>query len=243
MTPAPNAEILGIRLSRGGFRRLIGAFWGINAALFLVNIALTVGWQPPLRTIAVQLDLNNEMSLATWYSSALLLLLGLGALACIPTGYQSKTRWSSLGWRVFAGLAILLSLSEVAGLHETAISSFEKYGADGFLKEHASWTLLFAPFILAAVVFMVTLFRREYASLPGAGRLVLVGVACWVGTVVLETLEYGFLYGSPVLAAVRAFEPTVEETLELAGATLILTGVLHLARWRSRRPAPEPGKA
>ncbi|MBI3947425.1 MAG: hypothetical protein HY321_15995 [Armatimonadetes bacterium] len=223
-----------IRVWRASVRRLLPLIWGINAFLLVTNLALAAGWRPPVNTIAHQLNMDNEICLAAWYASSLLLLVaGAAALQAGLSGQvRGSARRSRPGWWMVTGIALFLSADETATIHETIGNSYIKYVNATFLGAHVTWTELLAPFILGAALFLGIFLWRELRSTPRARAIFGVALGCWLGAVALETLA-AVLGAMPVLGI---FEPAVEETLENVGTTLMLTALLELGFRRSVKP-------
>src|SRR5690606_34326178 len=94
-------------------------------SLLLIHVALTVMHytHTELPWLLRQLfDVDEENNIPTWFSSFLLLLAAalLAVLACHK--HAQRDRWTRY-WYLLAGGFLLLSLDEMAGLHETLNSS------------------------------------------------------------------------------------------------------------------------
>ncbi|MBI3947063.1 MAG: hypothetical protein HY321_14150 [Armatimonadetes bacterium] len=223
---------LRIRAPQAAVRRLLAAAWGINAFLLVINLALAAGWRPRIHTIAVQLNMDNEVCVAAWYSSFLLMLVGAAAaLQLIVRGRGGEMpRASRIGWLMVAGLALFLSADEVSVIHETIGGSFATHVGGTLFGMRVVWTEVMAPFILGAALFLALFLWRELRGTPGARALVWVALGCWLGAVAMESATY-LLRGMPIIGV---FEPAVEETLENVGTTLLLTGFLQHALSRGK---------
>lgn len=198
------------------------AWWHLVLPINLILIAATAfssanPTDPSLPgKIAKQLDLNVELNLATWWSSATLLVIALLAYEMFST-VRDKTRFA---WLVLAGVFAILSLDEIGGFHE-------RIG-------EAGWGP-FLPFVAVAGVLivyaLVTLFRER--SMRRSTALIVLGFALLASIPVHEYLEFA-LDWSPSMLGVRA---ALEEGSELFGSFFALWGVIE---WRSRRASSQP---
>ena len=226
--------------------------WAIVAAdlLFVLVNAL------PLlqgRSAPALLSLDLELSVVTWYSSAKLATVGLLALCCSRRD-SVEGGLRRLVWPSLAALFFALAVDESASLHERLARFLmsSELGErlrirllDGDADKDAfAWPVLLAPVVVAVVFFLAhALYDRMRSNRQGLA-LGLAGVACYVGAVGLEGIAVYTspaieLWGAAELARYQRFM-LVEESLELAGTTLMLAALLcHLSLYRSgsRYPA------
>ncbi|NLC57281.1 MAG: hypothetical protein GX774_10625 [Armatimonadetes bacterium] len=230
------ADEFGGLVSRQQLRRFWIGLWAGNAFFLLTNLLLAAGWQPPLNTIARQLNLDTPASLGKWWLSAQLLLLSVVALYLYAAGQARTTgRLHRYGWPLFVALTSLMSADTVARMRQDVEGAFREALRSGQVAGvQVNWTYLFSPFILAAAVFLVRFAHRALGETPGARSLALAGIAAWAASIVLEVIECSLLFGKSVGLAVRAYEPTVEQMLEVGGTTLLLMAFVELG---FRRPA------
>ena len=139
-------------------------------------------------------------------------LLGLGAVAAYMAGLL-RIRGEHAAWFGFAALLLVMSMDEVAQLHEKT----EKYtGID--------WQTVYIPVFAAAA----WVWWRLVRATEGVSRALLVGgAAAWAFAQFLELVEYG-----DNDQRVELFEPMAitEEILEMAGSTMFLLAVVILLR-------------
>ncbi len=98
-------------------------------------------------------DLDDESSVGTWFSQALFLAISMGAALA---AYLSTVIAVRRLWQFIAIIGLLLSIDEVATLHEFVLQSLHNVffrDADPTTTNN-SW-LLVTPFILMAVVWFV----------------------------------------------------------------------------------------
>lgn len=164
-------------------------------------------------------NLDSEVSIATWYSAA---LLGAAAFWWLLVGVADRPRslavW--MWWPVLAWLA----LDERTAIHER----LERLSG-------IDWQLLYIPVMgLAAVAWWGVV--RRYRSQARVVALFLVGAAVWTVVLLLELVQnWG---GSPVQAAIYIPTMIIEEALEMVGSTVFLIAAIF-ALGRSVEKSPE----
>jgi len=196
-------------------RKLVRALSATVIGLLLVHVVLTVWhyrWREvpwPLRQL---FDVDEEENLPTWYSAAALLLTATFLLLLALRKRTQHDPWA----RYWLGLALafgLLSLDEIAGLHETFNSMFE-----------SSWGILGG--VVAAVFGLAYLrFLRDLPAFTRwrflAAGVLFVGGAVGVEMAtdwyddrdLLDTLSYNLW-------------TAVEEGLEMTGVVVFLHALL-----------------
>jgi len=166
-------------------------------------------------------DLDEEEGFGTWFSALLLLFVGrllLAAASSSRTASDGLRPW----WIVLAVGFHVLSIDEVAGMHEYVNSVLEE------ASENAVWTDValvgLGAVALAYLPFLVRVRRRSAVLFVVAGLLYVggaVGVERWTGSDV-NSLSYNMW---------TAFE----EGLEMAGAIAMIYAVLdHLRSEKGR---------
>jgi hypothetical protein len=167
-------------------------------------------------------DVNRERSVATWFSSFILLLcaLSVGIIASAMLAQRRPYR------RLWAGLALLflgMSIEEIAGIHESLsrpISAFVP--REGFL--YFGWTL--AGLVVVAVV--VVVYFRFWLHLDSRTRwLLALGAALYLGGAVGLEMVSGPIYTMHGVASLEyALINTFEELGEMLGAVVMLYAML-----------------
>ncbi|RNI21855.1 hypothetical protein [Rufibacter latericius] len=110
--------------------------WYYNSFTFVSREEFQVVFQKPTFLVLSQFNLASENVVATWYSSMLLLISGLGCLLCFISDTvsftQAKEKALSYGWLGLSFIFILLSVDEVGSFHETIGDSavFSVFGND-----------------------------------------------------------------------------------------------------------------
>ena len=171
--------------------------------------------------------LNAEYCLPAWYSS-LLLISAAGLLALATASAARNGERYLFHWAVLAIMFVGLSADEATGVHEVAIEPLrDGLSLSGIF--HFGWVIPGA--ILAGLAGLAYL--PFLLALPGRSRLVFFTAgALFVGGALGMEMVGGYLltqHGEQSLAYIAAF--TVEESLEILGATLFVTGLMgHLKR-------------
>jgi hypothetical protein len=165
---------------------------------------------PAVEWLVGLLSLSYEQNLPTWYASCLLF-----SCAVLLTVIVRRAPGDRLRWGLLAAIFYYMSLDETAELHEQLGGTFETGGLLYF-----DWVI---PAALAVAV--IGLFYLPFVLRlpePTRRRIVIAGVL-YVGGALLMELPLGYWTeraGSDNLT--YAVIDWVEESLELAGASLLL---------------------
>jgi len=151
------------------------------------------------------LDLREENTLATWFSSMVFLMTGL-AFLLLGWGSSPKFAISHLTRLVFKLAtigAVLLSADEVASIHETAGKWFQRFVSSFWVNAPPDekgyfWVVLFAPFLLVGFLAAAYVLRQLISNMPterdwqryAAYVALLVALLCLPGVFVFELLEW-----------------------------------------------------
>jgi hypothetical protein len=183
-------NVTGINIAVKHLHKVLYLFFTLNI-LFLLGTAFIytiyadqVNKRQMLRDETVgliidELNLGNENNLAAWYSSMLLLSVGLIAVVCYRVENLKIQRHKifATGWLVIATFFILLSFDELGSLHENAgqLTLFD-------VMDDRSWeSVVVIPGILV-IVFMIIFawlhLRKNYSTtfFMGLGTLLYVTV-------------------------------------------------------------------
>lgn len=208
-------------------RRLVATVLVLDL-LILLAYAADTALGHPVGVLESFFDLDREQNLPTWWSSAKLLAAGLvlGAAFLLRRGADGTRAWLLAAAAV---VAMGLSLDETALLHERLgiiVLPYDRREGTLFA-EGGAWMMLLVP---AAIVGPAVLWRlglRDYLrAAPVAAVRMGLGLALFVaGAAGVELLR-----GVSVGAWWHPLQVLLEEGLEFLGATLILWGVLDLAR-------------
>lgn len=231
---------LSIPLSANGLRALLYALIGAGVGMALLHLLIqATAERLPWGPLEAVFDLDEEISLPTWFSSTQLFAIGaVLALAALGNARRAVVP----NWVLVSGAAIfvLLSMDEGAMLHERFTAVARRLGFEWLLfgEGRGAWQL---PYALLALIAAAVAFRplvRIWRAFPTEARLATVGAAMIaMGAAGLELISYytvpepvGFWYELEVAA---------EEALEMTGASLILYAALRLAGGIAL-PAPAP---
>jgi hypothetical protein len=203
-----------------------GAYRAEVAQLGATQVA---AWKAVMRLF----DVNSEGNVPTWFSSMLLmgcaLVAGLLGVLVRRAGGRDARYWAGL-----AAVLSLLSLDEVAGLHERLGGPAAEVLGDatrGVL--HFAWV---APGVVLALVVGLAFARFVVGLSPGTRRLVVAAAAMYLtGVVALEAVG-GMVLEAQGDRAMYLLVTAAEEGLEMAGSVLLLYAAMCLVRLR-----PEPG--
>jgi len=189
-----------------------------------------------INRVLVQFHLGAENVVAAWYSSMLLLLVGLACTLAYALdqrqGGSAFDRILARGWLVLAGTFLLLSLDEIGSLHERVGMLVRLNGAS--LSPHATgpigWVYLLAIPIGAGAIFMLAFGWMRLRHAPAAFALLATGVLLYVSDPFLELIEKTLPPNGAGIYVERVLE---EGVAELGGTTCILCGVLLYASRRA----------
>ncbi len=159
------------------------------------------------------LNVDNEGSIATWYSSAALLfcsiLLAVIAMSKMKSGAQHVVYWIALSV-VFIGL----SVDETISIHEKVFDSLEH-----------SWII---PGVVVVFIFGL-LFLRFLLILPKKTRymFIIAGVVFVAGAIGFEyaAMEY-WKRGYSLRSMTYAVMSTAEEFLEMIGVVIFIYALI-----------------
>jgi len=187
------------------------------------------------------LDLREEQTSATWFSSTLFLITAMG-FALLGWGQSKQYNIHIIERYLFklASLALCaLSVDETASIHETIGIWFERQST--LLNDTAfeyisasttgfSWLLIFAPIFLLGLAILVILLYRLIKVIPDntqrtyAYYYLIFAVLCLPAVLVLEAWQAHF-YALGMIEK-QLFAPCLEETCELLGMYFLFRSVL-----------------
>jgi hypothetical protein len=219
-------------------RRVLWPLLGVSAALVVASPLLHVlawrqqvaepGSEPALLFLLV--DTNGEQNLPAWWSAVL--LLAAAALAALRSRLSDPSqRRLRQGWAGVAALLALLSLDEVASLHERVLGAVARVavgGGSGLL--HFTWVvpgLVVALSLAAAAV----PFLRALAS-PDRRWVVACGGVYLLAALGLEAVS-GAVLDSGLSHAVYLVVTAGEEALEMGSVLALVVGLGRRLRVRA----------
>jgi hypothetical protein len=202
---------------------LLGAGVAVSAAGLIVELVHLRSHAPAVETTVDLLSLSYEGNLPTWYASSLLLLCA-AMLAKIAEAAQAFRRH----WWGLAGGFAFMSLDEAVELHEHLGGLF---GTGGVL--YFDWVIPAAA-VVAVVGALYLGFLR--ALPPRRQRWFVLAGALYVGGAVGAELPLGWwTERAGTESAGYVLIDWLEETLEIAGASVFLLALVE--RWRERAEA------
>ncbi len=173
-------------------------------------------------------DMSRECNLPSFYSGALILTNAV-ALAAVSWRLWKERRAGWISWGFLAAVFVYLSIDETVGFHEhLSGGTREALGITGG-PFYFAWVLPGMAFAL--IVFLLSLrFLRQLDPMSrlrvmGAGAIYLSGA---VGLEMLGGWRWRVI-GGDISDALYILLFTFEETLEIAGMSLMLYAVLR--RW------------
>lgn len=167
--------------------------------------------------ISNRFNVDDEVSLPTWY--AIFLLLGLSATSYWYSHRAEHSRY----WKIFAGITLLMSIDEGSGFHELLITPLRN------LFDIEQPSLLYNAWIIVGVIIVAALAIALYTftqQLSNETRLyMLLGFASYsFGILVIESIG-GLTIGNERVYTTGVV--LVEEMFEFVGLTLVWFGLLH----------------
>ena len=177
-----------LRISRTWIRRSLLLIVALLLAGSTVVKSMNIAWgNDYIFGLLRLLWLDREANLPAWFSSALFFIAAI--LAALIAAVTRHERWPHLGWPVVAGILLLLSIDEVAQLHEILANYSARAGGLGLFPEGGkffSWVSFTIPPV-AVVCWMAARFLR---TLPGAvGNRLAAGLALFLsGALGVEAL-------------------------------------------------------
>jgi hypothetical protein len=186
-------------------------------------------------------DLRQEITLATWFSSIVFLAAGV---SFILLGWGSSpafkiSRWARFVFQISAIGAILLSADEAASIHETAGKWFQRVVSESaghapVLNQGYFWIILYAPFLLGSSFALALALRRAIATMPinygkqrrSAYLALLIAIVCLPSVVLFEISEWWLASHDQATTILPCFE----EMAEVIGMYCLLLCALLIAR-------------
>ena len=221
------------RFAGRAFSLLLGAALGLTLVSFVTNAYVYFPYRGfPFEVLStlddaknpgiLWLNVDEEMSIPTWFSSSVLLLCAV-LLTILSIGRRGGEVYA-LHWKALAVIFFLLSIDEAVGFHEMAIgpvgSVLNEPG--GFL--YFTWVVPGGAFVL---IFALTYLRFLLSLPPRTRRLCIVAALLFVcGALVMEMISgrHAAQYGYQNLTYVAL--TTTEEVLEMLGGIIFLYALM-----------------
>ena len=188
----------------------------------LISLAPETGFEERI----YRFDLDTEASLPTWFSACLLLAAAL-SLLFIAVQVNRQQRRKAIPWFLLSVIFLVLSLDEVAMLHEW-LSAYLSARMDNSGVFYFAWTL---PALVVCVAGLIC-FVPFILSFKGLDRVILIAsaVVFLSGAIGMEMLGGAEAQAAGIDTLHYRLFVTVEEGLEYAGVLLFLWFILRRAR-------------
>lgn len=221
---APQREarrITHLKLSADRVRSTLLMVTGAFTVLSLMGILAF--YNPFFENFRRLFEFDQEQSISTWYAGGLLLIASF-IIAIIAQDHVRRKRPFARHWFYLSLCFTLMSLDEVAGLHEQLIQLRTVFNTSGFFL--FAWVI---PGLIVVFLFAVAYFRFVL-NLPKETRFMFVfSLGMFVfGAVGMEMINGAFLsYVDPESPIPYLLLTTLEETLEKVGMVLFIGAMLH----------------
>lgn len=195
-------------------------------ALHIVSLVARLILQPGDGLVSDVLsffDAGTERALVAWWTGALLVVASAGAALVGQSAAADRMPGREvLSWRVLAVLFALLSLDEIASLHERGAELTAALLDGDSSWRRMGWLLPAALVLIISIPLLVITFR----SLPVRPRRwvvigLLVSIAGAFGMELVNVVLIGAMPGTQWRHVVN----TIEEMAEIAGILIVLSGV------------------
>ena len=207
--------------------KMTGEILGLTIAAFLLigvhcaNVLVgTPSWQ-----LERLFHLGLETNIPTWFSS---LLWALAAVAAFECSWMAPSQGERRIWKGTAAGLLLLSIDEVAIMHESFADALQRHFFPAGIFHHfraSVWPVLFAPLVVCGIAGATATLWHLLKKSPRARARVLAGIAMvavggWLIEATLNFLNHGSLEW------LWRVEIVLEESLEMFGVIVLLSGLL-----------------
>lgn len=214
--PKQTKQITRLKLSARWVQRVLLIITAIFTTLSLIGILAI--YNPFFEKFRRLFEFDQEQSISTWYSGALL-LLGSIIVAVIAQDHIRRKRPYARHWLYLSLIFTLMSLDEVAGLHEQLIQFGDAFNTSGIFL--FAWVI---PGLVIVTGFAIAYFKFTL-NLPAEIRFMFVfSLGLFVfGAVGMEMVNGAFLSYTDVESPIPyILLTTLEETLEKVGIVLFI---------------------
>lgn len=218
-----------------------GQLYNVFSASAGLRLFGAIPLDPNLFGYVPLVDVGQDRSIPSWYSSLLLLFCSI-LLAVISVARKRQGARYVNHWRVLAVIFLYLAVDEGVAIHEimgrvvrTAVDAygFERSGVLGSLMPVA-WVI---PGIALVIVFALAYLRFFFALPPRQRLLFLLSGAIYVGAAAGMEVLHGSLFSPPpeqgltdMQRVARTITPTIEEFLEMTGIIIFIYALLSYVR-------------
>jgi hypothetical protein len=222
-------------------RAMIIAVLIITLVSFAARVAMYMwgveGYLQPLRIF----DVGEERSIPTWFESIQFLLCSI-LLAVIAVAKKQRSDRYSLHWGGLSIILLLLSLDEVASIHEAIGQQSERllHSVTGFTPSGAIKFFWVVPGVIFVIIVLLA-YIRFLADLPRSTRysFLFAGALFVLGAVGLEMLSaqvssssegIANFFGSAIPQIMIGLQTCAEEMFEMLGLTAFVYALLAYIR-------------
>ncbi len=209
----------------------------------LIRIALLLGLiyllneflGRPVWLVTLLFDVDREATIQAWFSSMLWMLCALTAWDISRAVFRDRV--SGFAWKLFSALFLFFSMDETSMIHErltqTAIHFFSLKADFPLI-----WPIVLSPLLLLAGIAAWRISARAFDFKKAAHRRILIGGCVFLsGALGVEFLDIFYYY--PGVQSFRAIQVFLEESLEMLGALIILSGLSEARLWAGTSSIPE----
>ena len=207
-------------------KKVLWTLVGITAVLLVVHLGMQYlnlsldEKHGQVFELSNRVDMDDEVSLPTWFSQFLLLAVGVTAL--VASKFETSPGRRKV-WKLVGVVGVLFAIDEAAAIHEFVLQSLHllRFGEDAPTAALNAWWIVL-PLIGAVGGWFLWWIVR---TLPArtVKLLLLAGVVYLAGAVGIELTSNDFV-ASPFLY--QGVLTGVEEVLEMLGSILALYTVL-----------------
>jgi hypothetical protein len=195
------------------------------AASIAIRLAAEITGYKTMHGLTRFFEVDAEMNLPTWYSSATLLASAI-LLSIIGFAEQGKSKWAR-HWFGLSLLFLALSVDEIGSFHEIFIAPTRSLlGIGGVL--YYAWVVPAAVILLGVMI----LYARWFLHLPvRTQRLMALSGILFVGGSMGLEMAGGFMASrGEIQSWLYIATATLEETLEMCGVLAWIYSLLDYAR-------------
>jgi len=172
-----------------------------------------------------EFNLDREMNVPTWFSSAMLLFIA-GLLRHLAAVAKTENDRFIRLWKGLAAGFLFLSIDEIAGIHEMAVDPLRRiFHAGGVF--YFSWVILG----IAIAVVLAAASMKALLALPRRIRIIFIAAAVIFlsGAIGLEMIGGLFVEGNGPANIAYSLAANAEEFLEMCGEVVFIKGLFLMA--------------
>lgn len=220
------------RVSHRFSNRLLACLLGITVVMAIVHLIfqyLNLNVYHELNghifEMSNRVDFDDEASIPTWFSQFILLSIAVGAfISAYLSRPRSNKNNSRIFWLIVGGISFLLSIDEVAALHEFVLQTVHllTFGESGATKSNNAWVMVL-PFITIGALALVWRAIRNLSK-QIVWLFVLGGAIYLAGAVGIDIITNADAANNFINAGILV---AIEESMELIGSSIILFAIIR----------------